>query len=131
MGLRYPSADAKQKPLKRYRVVRGQVACPARGRIDVEICFYCPLLESIDMDSPVRHIRCRPLEPENDTEKLAYERLGILQLAEALGNVSEACRERGISRRVFYLYKHAYEENGIEGLMFRSRRKSPSELNIN
>lgn len=122
MSVHYESANAFQNPVKRYRVVRGHVECPARGRIDVEVCFYCPLLESLDMDSPVRSIRCRPVEPESDAEKLAYERLGILQLADTLGNVSEACRERGISRRVFYLYKHAFEEHGIEGLMFRSRR---------
>lgn len=122
MGVNYESAEPIRNPVKRYRVVRGHVACPTRGRIDVEVCFYCPLLETIDLDSPAKNIRCRPFEPESDAERLAYERLGILQLADTLGNVSEACRERGISRRVFYLYKHAFEEHGIEGLMFRSRR---------
>lgn len=29
--------------------------------------------------------------------KLAYQRLNILGLAEALGNVSEACRQRGMT----------------------------------
>ncbi|WP_054970595.1 helix-turn-helix domain-containing protein [Alicyclobacillus ferrooxydans] len=122
MSANYESAKQDLNPVKRYRVLRGHVDCPARGRIDVEVCFYCPLLESIDMDSPVKSIHCRPFEPESDAERLAYERLGILQLADTLGNVSEACRERGISRRVFYLYKHAFEEHGLEGLMFRSRR---------
>ncbi len=36
--------------------------------------------------------------------KLAKQRLSALQLAEALGNVSEACRRRGISRTQFYEY---------------------------
>lgn len=122
MGVNYESAGLMLNPVKRLRVLQGHVDCPARGRVDVEVCFYCPLMETIDMDSPLRQIRCRPFEPESDAERLAYERLGILQLADTLGNVSEACRERGISRRVFYLYKHAFEEHGIEGLMFRSRR---------
>ncbi|MHC1579017.1 MAG: IS481 family transposase, partial [Dehalococcoidia bacterium] len=35
-------------------------------------------------------------------EKLARQRLSVLELAQALGNVSEACRRRGISRTQFY-----------------------------
>lgn len=34
----------------------------------------------------------------NPEEKLAHQRLSVLELAQALGNVSEACRRRGISR---------------------------------
>jgi len=33
--------------------------------------------------------------------KLARQRLSVLELAEILGNVSEACRRRGISRSQF------------------------------
>ena len=36
--------------------------------------------------------------------KLARQRLRTLQLAKALGNVTEACRRRGISRTQFYEY---------------------------
>lgn len=43
-------------------------------------------------------------------------RLEMLDLAEALGNVSEACRRYGISRTRFYEYKRRFEEQGIEGL---------------
>lgn len=38
-------------------------------------------------------------------EKLAKQRLSVLQLAEALNNVSEACRRRSVSRTQFYEYK--------------------------
>lgn len=31
-------------------------------------------------------------------EEVARQRLSVLQLAEALGNISEACRRRGILR---------------------------------
>jgi len=37
-------------------------------------------------------------------------------LAEALGNVSEACRRQGISRTQFYEYKRRFQAHGIEGL---------------
>lgn len=38
-------------------------------------------------------------------EKLAWKRLSILELAEVLGNVSEAHCLQGISRTQFYEYK--------------------------
>jgi transposase InsO family protein len=49
-------------------------------------------------------------------EKLAHQRLSVLELGEALGNVSEACRRRGISRTQFYEYKRRFQTHGIEGL---------------
>ena len=48
--------------------------------------------------------------------KLAYQRLSILELAEALGNVSEACRQRGMTRTQFYEYKKRFQTHGLEGL---------------
>jgi len=49
-------------------------------------------------------------------KKLVRFRLSVLQLAEALGNVSEACRQRGISRSRFYEYKRRFQTHGLEGL---------------
>jgi transposase InsO family protein len=49
-------------------------------------------------------------------EKLVQQRLSVLQLAERLDNVSEACRQRGVSRTQFYEYKRRYELHGMEGL---------------
>jgi len=49
-------------------------------------------------------------------DKLAYQRLSVLQLAELLGNASEACRQRGLSRTQFYEYKRRFQTHGIEGL---------------
>jgi transposase InsO family protein len=49
-------------------------------------------------------------------EKLARGRLSVLELAEALGNVSEACRRRGISHTQFYEYKLRFQTHGMEGL---------------
>jgi transposase InsO family protein len=52
-------------------------------------------------------------------EKIAQKRLTLLQVAERLRNVSEACRHHGVSRSQFYEYKRAFQERGFEGLMDR------------
>jgi transposase InsO family protein len=49
-------------------------------------------------------------------KKLAHQRLSLLELAEALGSVSEACRRRGVSRTRFYEYKRRFQTHGLEGL---------------
>ena len=41
-------------------------------------------------------------------QKLARQRMSLLELAEALDNVSEACRRCGISRTQFYEYKRRF-----------------------
>jgi hypothetical protein len=43
-------------------------------------------------------------------------RLKILQLADRLGSVVEACKQNEFSRTQFYHYKKRYEELGLEGL---------------
>lgn len=52
----------------------------------------------------------------NAEDKLARQRLSVLELAERLGNVREACRQRGVSRTQFYEYKRRFQTHGIEGL---------------
>ncbi len=49
-------------------------------------------------------------------EKVARQRLSVLELAEALGNVSEACRRRGMTRTQFYEYKRRFQTHGLAGL---------------
>ena len=56
-------------------------------------------------------------------EKLARNKLSLLELAEYLKNVSQACRISGVSRQHFYDIKKAYEEHGLEGLKEKTRRK--------
>ena len=41
--------------------------------------------------------------------RVAHQKLSVLQLAESLRNVSEACRQRGVSRIQFYEYKHGFQ----------------------
>jgi transposase InsO family protein len=56
-------------------------------------------------------------------ERIIKHKVGLLNLAEELGNVSKACQIMGLSRDTFYRYKTAVEEGGIESLVDRSRRK--------
>jgi transposase len=49
-------------------------------------------------------------------------KLNIMELGKALGNISEACRKLGVSRQHYYDIKGAIEEEGLEGLLAKSRR---------
>jgi transposase InsO family protein len=59
----------------------------------------------------------------NTTDKIIKHKVGLLNLAEELGNVSKACQVMGLSRDTFYRYKSAVEEGGVEALLERTRRK--------
>ena len=50
-------------------------------------------------------------------EKVAHRKLSMLQLAEKLRNVSEACRIMGYSRQQFYEIKRSFQEQGFDGLL--------------
>ena len=56
-------------------------------------------------------------------DKLVRRKLSIIELADFLKNVSQACRINGVSRQHFYDIKKVYDEHGIEGLKEKSRRK--------
>ena len=55
-------------------------------------------------------------------EKIIKNKVGLLKLAQELGNVSKACHVMGFSRDTFYRYKAAVEEGGIDNLLEKSRR---------
>jgi hypothetical protein len=56
-------------------------------------------------------------------EKLARAKMSLIELAEYLKNVSEACRVMGVSRQHFYDIKKAYADGGMPALQEKSRRK--------
>jgi transposase InsO family protein len=56
-------------------------------------------------------------------EKLIRKKQSLIELAEYLQNVSQACKINGVSRQHFYDIKKAYEEHGLEGLREKSRRR--------
>ena len=62
------------------------------------------------------------------TEKIIKHKVGLLNLAEELGNVSRACQIMGLSRDTFYRYRDAVEEGGVAALLERPRR-SPNLKN--
>src|SRR3712207_2104084 len=58
----------------------------------------------------------RRVTAKDPGEKLAHRRLTVLELAERLGNVAEACRRGGIDRTSFYDGKRRFQRHGLDGL---------------
>lgn len=55
-------------------------------------------------------------------QRIIKHKVGLLNLAEELGNISKACKTMGISRDTFYRYRDAVEDGGVEALLDQSRR---------
>ncbi|WP_432579479.1 IS481 family transposase [Vibrio sinus] len=49
-------------------------------------------------------------------------KVGLLNLAEELGNITQACKVMGVSRDTFYRYQQATEKGGVEALLNQNRR---------
>ena len=55
-------------------------------------------------------------------DRIVKHKVGLLNLADELGNISKACKMMGVSRGTFYRYKEAVDDGGVDALFEKSRR---------
>ncbi|PHM30048.1 integrase [Xenorhabdus innexi] len=55
------------------------------------------------------------------SNSIIKHKVGLLNLAEELGNVSRACKVMGVSRDTFYRYRELVENGGVDSLINQSR----------
>jgi transposase InsO family protein len=61
-------------------------------------------------------------------EIIYHRRVRLLELATELGNISEACRQMGVSRKSYYQWLEIAEQYGLDALMPKGRRR-PQQAN--
>jgi len=54
---------------------------------------------------------------------IIIRKTNMVELGKILGNISEACRKLGVSRQHYYDIKGTIEEEGLSGLLEKSRMK--------
>jgi hypothetical protein len=57
-------------------------------------------------------------------QSIIKHKMGLLNLAEELHNVSQASRVMGVSRDTFYRVTEAKESGGLEALLHKDRRRA-------
>jgi hypothetical protein len=56
-------------------------------------------------------------------QNVIKHKVGLLNLAAELGNISRACKVMGFSRDIFYRYQAAVADGGVEALLDANRKK--------
>jgi transposase InsO family protein len=69
-----------------------------------------------------------PITMTTSAEIIYHRRVRLLDLAEELGNIAEACRQIGVSRTRYYEWKNVAELYGLEALWPKDRRR-PAQPN--
>lgn len=60
--------------------------------------------------------KIRKSPPRDAVSRVAQQRMSVLELARELGNVAEACRQRGMDRTSFFEWKRRFQTQGLDGL---------------
>ena len=47
-------------------------------------------------------------------QRIIKHKVGLLNLADELGNISKACKTMGVSRDTFYRYRDAVNDGGVD-----------------
>src|SRR5262245_4018555 len=64
------------------------------------------------------------------SQYIIQRKLNVIELSQTLGNISEACRRLNVSRQHYYDIKTVLREEGVEGLLEKTRRRKRSESRI-
>ena len=67
---------------------------------------------------------------KDPAEKLAFKRLSVLQLAEALGSVTEACRHGGMDRTSFYAWKKRFVFVNLVWTMWMRKSSGSTRMHV-
>jgi transposase InsO family protein len=65
------------------------------------------------------------MPPKYSTKQMAYKRRRLLKRAAECGNVSQACREFGVSRKTFYKWRRRYEQAGRDLVALQDHSRRP------